>query len=107
MCAALRPDVRSEWDEAKEHDVLFLLTIRPPDATELARMRTQGAAALNPMELYGLTHVRGLEVIEVKDEGERGPPSPVPYRAERVEFIQAYCLSCIVPWGTALAQCHG
>ena len=65
--------MRSEWDEAKEHDVLFLLTIRPPDATELARMRTQ-CAALNPMELYGLTYVRGLEVIEVKDEGDCSPP---------------------------------
>ena len=77
--------MRSEWDEAKEHDVLFLLTIRPPGATELARMRTQGAA-LNPMELYGLTYVRGLEVIEVKDEGKRGPPSPVPNRAELVKY---------------------
>ena len=68
--AALRPDVRGEWDEAKQHDVLFLLTIRPPDATELAAMRTQGSTALNPMELYGLAYVRGCEVIEVKDEGE-------------------------------------
>ena len=60
--------MRSEWDEAKQHDVLFLLTIRPPGATELAHMRTQGAQ-LNPMELYGLAYVRGCEVIEVKDEG--------------------------------------
>ena len=61
--------MRAEWDEAKQHDVLFLLTIRPPDATELARLRSQGSQ-LNPMELYGLTYVRGCEVIEVKDEGE-------------------------------------
>ena len=64
----MRGDVRSEWDEAKQHDVLFLLTIRPPDATEVAQLRTQGSQ-LNPMELYGLTYVRGCEVIEVKDEG--------------------------------------
>lgn len=40
LCAAevtinlsnLRPDIRSEWDELKQHDVLFLLTIRPPDS---------------------------------------------------------------------------
>lgn len=28
----LRPDIRAEWDELKQHDVLFLLTIRPPDS---------------------------------------------------------------------------
>ena len=28
----LRPDIRSEWDELKQHDVLFLLTLRPPDS---------------------------------------------------------------------------
>ena len=66
--AALRSDVRGDWDEAKQHDVLFLLTIRPPDANELALMRTAGGQ-VNPMELYGLTYVRGCEVIEVKDEG--------------------------------------
>jgi intron-binding protein aquarius len=66
--AALRSDVRGDWDEAKQHDVVFLLTIRPPDANELATMRTAGGQ-VNPMELYGLTYVRGCEVIEVKDEG--------------------------------------
>ena len=30
--ANLRPDIRSEWDELKQHDVLFLLTLRPPDS---------------------------------------------------------------------------
>ena len=28
----MRPEIRSEWDELKQHDVLFLLTIRPPDS---------------------------------------------------------------------------
>ncbi len=71
-CAtALRADVRGDWDEAKQHDVLFLLTIRPPDANELAALRTAGEQQrVNPMELYGLTYVRGCEVIEVKDEGQ-------------------------------------
>jgi len=63
--------VRGDWDEAKQHDVLFLLTIRPPDANELAALRTAGEQQrVNPMELYGLTYVRGCEVIEVKDEGQ-------------------------------------
>lgn len=34
----LRGDVRSEWDELKEHDVLFLLTIRPPTDQEVRLM---------------------------------------------------------------------
>lgn len=92
MCAALRVDIRSEWDEAKQHDVLFLLTIRPPDATEIARMRSQGSQ-LNPMELYGLAYVRGLEVIEVKDEG-------VPYDlfcGSDLELTSVVCMlhSCV------------
>ena len=32
----MRGEVRAEWDEIKQHDVLFLLTIRPPDAVQLA-----------------------------------------------------------------------
>jgi len=63
----LRGDVRGEWDEVKQHDVLFLLTIRPPTARELAEMRSR-ADPPSIMELAGLTTVRGAEVIEIKDE---------------------------------------
>jgi hypothetical protein len=68
LAAGLRGEVRSEWDEVKQHDVLFLLTIRPPDAGQLAEMRSR-ADEPGVMELYGLVTVRGCEVIEVKDEG--------------------------------------
>ena len=61
--------MRGEWDEAKQHDVLFLLSVRPPDAGQLAEMRAR-ADPPGVMELYGLVTVRGCEVIEVKDEGE-------------------------------------
>lgn len=60
--------MRGEWDEVKQHDVLFLLTIRPPTARELAEMRSR-ADPPSIMELAGLTTVRGAEVIEIKDEG--------------------------------------
>jgi hypothetical protein len=60
-CAGLRGDVRSEWDEAKQHDVLFLLTLRPPAANALAAGQQP-----TPAELYGLVAVRGCEVIEVR-----------------------------------------
>lgn len=57
--------MHSEWDEVKQHDVLFLLTIRPPDAAALAAMAASGAAP-RPDLLHGLTYVRGCEVMEVR-----------------------------------------
>ena len=33
--ADMRGAICSEWDETKQHDVLFLLTVRPPDQAEL------------------------------------------------------------------------
>ncbi len=65
----MRGDIRSEWDETKQHDVLFLLTIRPPDQAELALMQQDGAEP-HPAEKFGLAYVRGCEVMEVKDEGQ-------------------------------------
>lgn len=53
----------------KQHDVLFLLTVIPPDQDELAQLRKAGDK-VSVMEQFGLTYVRGCEVIEVKDEGE-------------------------------------
>lgn len=67
----MRGDVRSEWDGTKQHDVLFLLTIDPPDAHELVEIRREAeaapgeGAAPSPDKLYGLVTVRGCEVIEV------------------------------------------
>lgn len=64
----MRGDIRGEWDDTKQHDVLFLLTIRPPDQAELAILQQDGAE-LHPAEKFGLAYVRGCEVLEVKDEG--------------------------------------
>jgi len=64
----LRGDVRGEWDDIKQHDVMFLLTIRPPAAAEVAQMYAEGAEP-GVREKYGLVAVRGCEVIEVRDEG--------------------------------------
>lgn len=41
--AHMRPEMRSEWDELKQHDVLFLLTIRPPDSITANYMAQVGA----------------------------------------------------------------
>ncbi|KAI3949343.1 hypothetical protein MKW98_023280 [Papaver atlanticum] len=56
--------VRSEWNSLKEHDVLFLLSIRPsfePLSSE------EAAKSTVPLRL-GLQFVRGCEVIEIRDE---------------------------------------
>lgn len=41
-----RGDVRSEWDELKEHDVLFLLTVQPPSAAELQALADAGETGI-------------------------------------------------------------
>lgn len=40
-----RFDVRDEWDELKEHDVVFLLSVQPPSEEEHAAMAEEGIAA--------------------------------------------------------------
>lgn len=40
--AGMRGDVRAEWEELKQHDVLFLLSIQPPDAATLYAQQQQG-----------------------------------------------------------------
>ena len=62
--AGLRGDVRGEWDEMKQHDVVFLLTVRPPDQAALQLLRADGAEP-SPADIHGLFYVRGAEVIEV------------------------------------------
>ena len=68
----MRHDVREEWDGTKQHDVLFLLSIDPPDQQQLAQIRADVAAAKgreavpSPDLLHGLVRVRGCEVVEVR-----------------------------------------
>ncbi|GAX76342.1 hypothetical protein CEUSTIGMA_g3788.t1 [Chlamydomonas eustigma] len=65
----LRGPVRGEWDQVKQHDVLFLLTIRPPSGAEVAAMmEEEGPEGPGVRDKYGLVSVRGCEVIEVRDE---------------------------------------
>lgn len=56
----LRPDIRSEWDELKQHDVLFLLTLRPPDSitanymAQASRRGGRGGAGSGPGLRYSM-----------------------------------------------------
>ncbi|MCO5611849.1 hypothetical protein L7F22_066108 [Adiantum nelumboides] len=60
-----RGSMRSEWDDLKEHDVLFLLSIQPP----LEQLSSEEVLDLSVPERFGLQYVRGCEVIEMRDEG--------------------------------------
>ncbi|KAH9608634.1 hypothetical protein KSS87_011141 [Heliosperma pusillum] len=62
--ASYRSHIRSEWNALKEHDVLFLLSIRP-SFEPLSEEESEKATV--PQRL-GLQYVRGCEVIEVRDE---------------------------------------
>ncbi|PIN23485.1 DEAD box containing helicase [Handroanthus impetiginosus] len=62
--SSYKAQIRSEWNALKEHDVLFLLSVRPsfePLSTEEAEKATV------PQKL-GLQYVRGCEIIEIRDE---------------------------------------
>ncbi|RDY09866.1 Intron-binding protein aquarius, partial [Mucuna pruriens] len=62
--SSYRAQIRSEWDALKEHDVLFLLSIRP--SFEPLSAEEEDKASV-PQKL-GLQFVRGCEIIEIRDE---------------------------------------
>ncbi|CAJ1933008.1 unnamed protein product [Sphenostylis stenocarpa] len=62
--SSYRAQIRSEWDALKEHDVLFLLSIRPSFEPLSAEEEEKASV---PQKL-GLQYVRGCEVIEIRDE---------------------------------------
>ncbi|XP_058096767.1 uncharacterized protein LOC131242257 [Magnolia sinica] len=62
--SSYRAHIRSEWNALKEHDVLFLLSIRP----SFEPLSAEEAEKLSVPERLGLQFVRGCEVIEIRDE---------------------------------------
>ncbi|KAL4580798.1 hypothetical protein LXL04_017004 [Taraxacum kok-saghyz] len=64
VISSYKSQIRSEWNALKEHDVLFLLCIRP--SFEPLTADEAGSASV-PQKL-GLQFVRGCEVIEMRDE---------------------------------------
>ena len=69
-----RQSVLEEWDQIRQHDVLFLLSLSPgdePNSSNAAPTATEGDS-LGVLRKYGLKHVRGCEVVCLKDEkGEK------------------------------------
>ncbi|XP_010261266.1 PREDICTED: intron-binding protein aquarius [Nelumbo nucifera] len=62
--SSYRAQIRSEWDALKEHDVLFLLSIRP----SFEPLSAEEAEKSSVPERLGLQYVRGCEIIEIRDE---------------------------------------
>ncbi|KAJ6841095.1 intron-binding protein aquarius [Iris pallida] len=62
--SSYKAHIRSEWNALKEHDVLFLLSIRP----SFEPLTAEEAAKSTVPERLGLQYVRGCEVIEIRDE---------------------------------------
>lgn len=62
--SSYRAQIRSEWNALKEHDVLFLLCIRP----SFEPLSADEAANASVPQKLGLQCVRGCEIIEMRDE---------------------------------------
>lgn len=62
--SSYRAQIRSEWNALKEHDVLFLLSIRP----SFEPLSADEAANATVPQRLGLQYVRGCEIIEMHDE---------------------------------------
>lgn len=62
--SSYRAHIRSEWNALKEHDVLFLLSIRP----SFEPLSSEEAAKASVLQRLGLQYVRGCEIIEIRDE---------------------------------------
>lgn len=62
--SSYKAQIRSEWNALKEHDVLFLLSIRP----SFEPLSPEEAAKATVPQRLGLQYVRGCEIIEMRDE---------------------------------------
>ncbi|KZV18920.1 intron-binding protein aquarius-like [Dorcoceras hygrometricum] len=62
--SSYKAQIRSEWNALKEHDVLFLLSIRP----SFEPLSAEEAAKASVLQKLGLQYVRGCEIVEIRDE---------------------------------------
>ncbi|KAL3814759.1 hypothetical protein ACJIZ3_016027 [Penstemon smallii] len=62
--SSYKAQVRSEWNALKEHDVLFLLSVRP----SFEPLSAEEADKATVPQKLGLQCVRGCEIVEIRDE---------------------------------------
>lgn len=68
----LRADIAAEWDQLKEHDVLFFLRFDAQILANKAAIDWKGPKG-RALFLSGLQYVRGAEIIEIRDAGKSNP----------------------------------
>ena len=96
---AAQSPVRQEWDELREHDIVFLLCLRPQSDPRRAQDDEGGrrggkGARKGPRDeedplfprRYGLDWVRGGEIVEVRD-GEGGVLNDFSGKPENRDYV--------------------
>jgi intron-binding protein aquarius len=67
-----QPNIRKEWDQIKQHDTLFLVSlqmlpdVKVTDAQETGRLTNMSGPEFK--KKFGVTHIRGCEVFELMDD---------------------------------------
>ena len=64
----MRPEIQSEWDELRQHDVLFLLSLNPEASSTFDSQKLNKFGTVDWLLQGGLRYVRGCEIIEIRDE---------------------------------------
>lgn len=82
-------EARFEWDQLKQHDVLFLLSMVPPEDV------LEGDEARPAEERAGLKYVRGCELVEVRGGRRRMHHRAHPEFGELVELLLLDLLLCM------------
>lgn len=66
---SLRADIAAEWDQLKEHDVLFFLRFDVQNLSNRTTVDWKGPKG-RALHSSGLQYVRGAEIIEIRDAGK-------------------------------------
>eukprot|EP01026_Neomeris_dumetosa_P020950 TRINITY_DN184909_c0_g1_i1.p1 TRINITY_DN184909_c0_g1~~TRINITY_DN184909_c0_g1_i1.p1 ORF type:complete len:125 (-),score=16.51 TRINITY_DN184909_c0_g1_i1:44-418(-) len=61
----MRPEIMAEWDDLKQHDVLYLLAVQPPNQGQETLTVSD---SVEVMKAKGLLYARGCEIVEIRDE---------------------------------------
>lgn len=64
----LSDNIRREWDQFRQNDVIFLLAVQAPDDS---KMITNGGVATSDAQRIGLRYLRAAEVTQVLDDKGR------------------------------------
>ncbi|KAK3748727.1 hypothetical protein QZH41_015674 [Actinostola sp. cb2023] len=82
----MRGEVKTEWENLRKHDIVFLLTVRPTQTT----FRYKYDRTKPFREQFGLDYVRGVEIEGMLDEQgkviEEGPDPKPDFKVDKRTF---------------------